>query len=404
MRQTKSMVLEAANRIEAVEIFQREPLGVIRSVTEVSKPFGVWIEDLMAHLTANIGSPRIDTDSYIATLRQIGTMLDAGIAINITLEDAIEFTDDDRLATILSSINAGIQSGKSMTDSAKPFREQLGFLSLAMFRLGESTGMLSGSILKLADIVEKIEDNRRMLIKATRYPIIVIIAMVIAFVVVILMVIPQFQAIFAQSQIELPLPTRLLLWIENAAKLYGPYILGGAAGLSVVFSWFYKHNEAVRLQTDRLMLRMYIVGIVTRYAMLGRYIYILQVVLDAGVPFAKALETAETVIDNKWLSQQLGYIHEEIESGHSFYEGFQKSAVFEPIAVQMIKSGEDSGSLDLMLEKINKYYQDRYQYIVDNVSTMIEPLLIGAIAGFVLVLALGIFLPMWNLAAAMGLD
>jgi general secretion pathway protein F len=217
------------------------------------------------------------------------------------------------------------------------------------------------------------------------------------------MVVPQFQQMFAESGTELPFATRFLLWIEHAIRFYGPYIVAGALVLVGVFSWFYKRSEAVRLAADKFLLKIYIVGKVTKYAMIGRFIYIFSVLMHAGIPIIDALDAAVGVVDNSYIKLRLQAIRSAIEEGRSLKSGFEESGMFLNMIVQMVQAGEQGGALSKMLDKITKFYQDRYQYIVDNVATMIEPILIAAIAGFVLVLALGIFLPMWSMADAMGM-
>ena len=253
------------------------------------------------------------------------------------------------------------------------------------------------SLLKLADILEKIQDNRRALIKATRYPLFIMVAMVIAFAIVIVMVIPEFQEVFEESSVELPFPTRFLLWVESAIESYGIYILSVAVILSGIYSYLYSKIDNIKLITDRYILKIYIIGKVTHFALLGRFIYILDMLIGAGVPITKSLDTAIGVVENEWMKLKLNSIKASIEDGRSLTAGFIESQMFEGVVIQMIKAGEDGGALNKMLTKINKYYEDRYQYIIDNLATMIEPILITAIAGFILILAMGIFLPMWGL-------
>ena len=397
-----AVTVRARSRGEALEFFQKESPGIPLRVEEVSKPLRVRWEE-WKHRIKTLGiRRRVKSEPYIAALRQIGIMVDAGMPINFALEETILFTQNSQLKTIFRHILQEIENGKSLSESARPYTGQLGELSLSMFYLGEQSGTLSDAILKLADILEQIENNRRMLKKATRYPLFIIVAMMIAFGIVITMVVPQFQQLFAEAKVELPFPTRFLLWIEGATVRYGPYILGGAFLLSTLYGILYRKSAKVRLHTDRMMLRIYIVGEVIRYAMLGRFVYVFRVLLEAGVPIIQALETAVGVVDNRWIRYRLQRIFRAINEGRSLYEGFLESDMFERIIVQMVKTGEDGGALGTMLDKASRYYTDRYQYIVDNIATMIEPILITAIAGFVLILALGIFLPMWNMVSMVG--
>ena len=398
-----SLVLEAPNRIEAIKLFQAKAIGVSLGVREIPKPLSITVQQWLERYRSPIKNQRISQEPFIASLRQIGVMLDAGIPVNQAIEEAIRSTDDAMLEAILQRMLADVEGGVSLSDAIRPFEKQLGNLTLSMMELGEQTGALAESIHQLADILERIQENRRQLVKATRYPLFTIVAMMIAFTIVIVMVVPQFQEMFAQSGTVLPYPTRFLLWIEYAITAYGPYILGGAIMLVSIFSWFYKRSEKVRLEADRLLLKVYIVGKVTKYAMVGRFIYIFNVLLHAGIPITDALDAAVGVVENSYMRQRLAMIRTAIEEGRPLYDGFRESALFLNMIVQMIKAGEQGGALNNMLEKVAKFYQDRYQHIVDNVATMIEPILIAAIAGFVLLLALGIFLPMWSMADTMGM-
>ena len=396
-------IVAAESKLDAMRRFQAKAEGVMISVKEIAKPVSIILKEWIEKWRSPLKNRRVKQEPYIAALRQIAVMLDAGMPVNHALQEAIKSTADPMLRLILSSILADVESGMSLGGAAEHFDIQLGNLSLSMFQLGEQTGTLAESIGRLADILERIEENRRRLIKATRYPLFIIFTMAIAFVIVITMVVPQFQQMFIQSGMQLPFPTRLLLWINGAIQHYALFIVGGAFVLTGIFSYFYKKNERVRLAADRFLLRIYIVGKVTRYAMLGRFVYIFSVLMDAGIPIVDALDAAVGVVDNSYMKRQLGKIRTAIEEGRSLASGFEESGLFPSMIIQMVKAGEQSGALTQMLQKITKFYQDRYQYIVDNVTAMIEPILIAAIAGFVLLLGLGIFLPMWNMAETMGM-
>lgn len=395
-------IVEAPNKLEAMKKFQNMEIGIRTKIREIDEPFSLKMKKRMEKYNSPIKNKRIDIESYISALQQIAVMLDAGMPINICLMETTKATQEPMLKAILSNVCDDIEGGSSLTNSFIPYRKQLGNLSISMFDLGEQSGSLGESILRLADILQTIHTNRTKLKKATRYPMFIIIAMIIAFTIVITFVVPQFEDLFAQMKTELPFPTLMLLWLENAISSYGPYILGGGVIISFVFTQMYKNNKDIALQTDRLLLHTYIVGPVTKYAMLGRFVYIFDILVKAGIPIVDALKAAVGVVDNLYMKQQFNLISEAIEEGRSLYDGFESSDFFESMVLQMLKAGEDSGALNKMLDKITKYYNTKYDNIIDNVSTMIEPILTAAIAGFVLILALGIFLPMWSMADGMG--
>jgi len=383
--------------------FQKMELGVIVKIKEISEPLKMKFNKLMAQQKNPIKKRRVPIESYIAALRQLAVMLDAGMPINVCLAEVNKATKEPMLNAILQRATEDIEGGVSLTDAFKPYAYQLGNLSISMIHLGEQTGTLSESITRLSEILQNIHDNRVKLKKATRYPLITIVAMMIAFTIVIIFVVPQFEDLFRESNAELPFPTLLLLWTENALTHYGPYIVAAGVILAGVYSYFYQKSATLALQSDRWLLKVYIVGAVTRFAMLGRFVYIFNVLVHAGIPIVDALKAAVGVVDNRYMKQQFSKITEAVEEGRSLHSGFESSQFFESMVLQMLKAGEDAGALNTMLDKITTYYNSKYDNIIDNVSSMIEPILIAAIAGFVLVLALGIFLPMWTMAEAMGM-
>ncbi len=397
-----TIVLEAAHKIEALATFRDKSIGVPITIKATSEPLGMKLDRFKKKLTNPIQNRKVKDEPYITFLDQLSTMLDAGMPINTCLSESISDTYDPMIRAIFTDVLRDIESGLSLTDSLKVFKKQLGTLTLSMFELGEQTGTLSTSINKLSLILQQIFDNRQKLKKATRYPIFIIIAMGIAFTVVITFVVPQFKSFFEQSGMELPFPTKMLLWTEHAITAYGPYILISSIIIATAYSYAYSKFPALRLKTDQYFLRIYIVGKVTYYAMIGRFIYLFNILTEAGIPMIDALEIAMGVVDNSYIHQELKKIPIAISDGRSLAQGFTESAQFEGMVLQMIKAGESSGSLGKMLEKVNKVYNSRYDYIVDNVASMIEPILISAIAGFVLVLALGIFLPMWSMVDIAG--
>ena len=270
-----------------------------------------------------------------------------------------------------------------------------------MIELGEQTGMLAESFRDLAQILSEIQKNREKLKSATRYPVFILIAMSIAFAIVILFVIPPFKGIFDQIGSDLPLATKLLLWLEWFLETFGLYILALGIIAAVVVNYMYRKYEKVRYILDKFLLKVYIVGDVIEYAMLGRFLYSFERLTTAGVPLMDALDTALGVIDNFYMKEQLLKIKSSIAEGRGLASGFKESKLFENMIVQMISSGENSGNLSRMLEKATNYYRSKYLNIVDNISTLIEPILIAGIAGFVATLAFGIFMPMWSMASAM---
>ncbi|MEA2111485.1 MAG: type II secretion system F family protein, partial [Campylobacterota bacterium] len=355
-KKKESLVLETFNKLDAMKKFQKMELGVVVKMKEINEPLNMKVQKIIDQQKNPIKKKRIPIETYIAALRQLSVMLDAGMPINLCLGEVIKSTQEPMLKAILTNATESVEEGAGLTDALKPYSTQLGNLSISMIHLGEQTGTLAESIDRLSEILQNIHDNRIKLKKATRYPLITIIAMSIAFTVVITFVVPQFEELFRESKTELPFPTLVLLWLENAISTYGPYILVGAVFLASIYSYMYKKSEALALKSDRLLLKVYIVGAVTKYAMLGRFVYIFNVLVHAGIPIVDALKAATGVVDNLYMKQQFNKITEAVEEGRSLHEGFASSNFFESMILQMLKAGEDAGALNVMLDKITTYY------------------------------------------------
>lgn len=395
-------ILNSTHKVEAMQDFKALSMGVFVGIEEIKEPISVKLERIKSGIADKLRAKKVPLEPYIATLRHISTMLNAGLPITVCLNDIIKTTEHKRLLEIYKHILQEVESGISLSVAFARFESEVGTISVALFDLGEKTGTLDESIEKLADILQEVHDNRMKLKKATRYPIIVIVAMIIAFSFVITLVVPQFQSMFEEYQTELPFPTLLLLWIENAITSYGLFVLIGMVLISSILSYIYKKSDSFKLSFDRYMLKVYIVGQVIYLSMIGRFIFVFDRLSTSGLPIIDSLRTAIGIVENEHLKKELNKIIEAIEEGRSLKDGFEDTKQFESMTIQMISAGESSGSLSAMLEKVSDIYRKKYAYLIDNVATMIEPLLIGAIAGFVLLLALGIFLPMWSIAEAAG--
>ena len=387
----KSVKIKASSIYEALKKFKKQYNGIIQNITEVKQ------KNLIEIIKEYFLTSSVNLEEFIFVLNQLYVMLDAGISIDIALMQTLKSVKNKKLKNILKDIYDKINSGYSLYEAFRRYERELGVITVAMIRLGEESGDLAGAIRDLINILSEIEENRKRFKKATRYPMFIIIAMIIAFTIVILFVIPPFKAIFAQLHTTLPLPTRFLLWVEWAIRKYFLVIIVFSIIVFGIFNYLYLVNKKFRLYVDKLMLKIYIVGKVIKLAMIGRFIYVLTSLIKSGIPIIAAIEIALSIVENEYLKSRLVLIKEEIQKGGSISEGFRVTNLFEPMIVQMVKAGEESGNLAQVFEKISDYYLKEYKYIVDNIAILIEPILIAAIAGFVFTLALGIFLPMWNL-------
>ena len=398
----QSSVVHANNRVEASATIKKEHNGVVVvGIKETAAPISETFASIQKSFEGMF-KPKLKIDDKIAFIRQIATMTDAGIPIHDVLEDIVKNSKNKLLQDILSSVANDINAGKSMSQALTPHKEHMGHIVMAMTELGEKTGNFPEAYHELADILEKIRDNQVKFKKAMRYPKMVIAALIIAFVTVIMTVVPKFREIFAQLGADLPAATKFLLAAESFFRNYGPYIIITIAILFFLQKHFYKTNENYRYKIDKILAhpKFYLIGKLVYLSSIYNYSLVFGSLIKSGIPVSEALKTSIGVVENRYMRQQLESINVSIGRGVSLSDAFEQTGLFEDMTIQMIRAGESSGQLDRMLEKVKGYYDMHFQNLIDNLSAYIEPIMIALIAGMVLLLALGIFMPMWDLGKA----
>jgi len=395
-------LLKANNKMAAVSIAkQKFPTTMVMKAVETSAPLEDSISNLFAGLKKTMKS-KIPINDKISTIRQIAVMTDAGIPINDTLMDVADNTENKQLKEIYTTINNDINAGNSISDAIEPYAEEFGHVAIAMTNLGERTGNISESYHKLADILENIRDNTAKFKKAIRTPLITLAAMAIAFTILIMVVVPKFKDIFAKFKTELPVPTQILLKIEWAFSNYGLLILAIMVAIFFGVKFLYQNNDDFKYQMDKMMIhpKFYLINKAIFLSTMHKYNLVFGELVRSGIPVSEALETAVGMVDNAAIKEQLLTVNANIGRGMSLAEAFDLTGLYENMLLQMIKAGESGGQLDAMLAKVTDYYDMRFQDLIDNLAAYIEPIMLFFIAGLVLLMALGIFMPMWDLGKA----
>ncbi len=395
-------MIKADSRMIAIKLAKNKfPSTMIMKAVETSAPLEDGLADLIAGLQKSFKS-KIPINDKISTIRQIAVMTDAGIAINDTLEDVADNTSNEQLKEIYKKINNDINAGNSMSDAMEPYTEEFGHVALAMTNLGERTGNISESYHKLADILETIRDNTAKFKKAIRSPMITLAAMAIAFTILIMVVVPKFKDIFSKFKTELPMPTQVLLALEHYLTNYGIYILATLVGIIFAIKYLYKNNKDFKYKADSLMIhpKFYLINKAIFLSTMHKYNLVFGELVKSGIPVSEALDTAVGMVDNLAIKEQLLTVNANIGRGMNLAEAFEITGLYENMLLQMIKAGESGGQLDAMLDKVTNYYDMEFQDLIDNLSAYIEPIMMFFIAGLVLLMALGIFMPMWDLGKA----
>lgn len=395
------VIIKADSLNQARNLAKKQNNGLILKAHEISSiPLDVQIEQIKEQLTKFFLNSKIKIPNLVALVRQISVMSNAGISIHDCIKEAVSSTSDKKLRGIFENVSIDLNAGMSLTESLKKYEYELGHIFIAMIRLGEEGGNLSEALKKLADILQEVWDNQKKFKKAIRYPITVIVAIIIAFVLLMVVVVPKFREIFEQLNATLPLPTIILLNIEYVLSNFGLYILGGIIVSIFLIKKFYKSNSDFKFLSDKYLLKVYLIGDIIYLATMHRFNLVFSELVKAGIPVANALDDACLTIQNSYIKDKMSNVKISVQQGNSLNSAFRDTKLYESMLIQMISAGEKSGSLDSMLEKVTDYYKDKFDNIIDNISSYVEPILLVFIACAVILLGLGIFMPMWDMTNA----
>ena len=346
-----------------------------------------------------LSTEKVTLEDMVLFSRQMYTLLKSGVPILKSLAALQESATRVGFANMLQDLRTSLDSGRDLSTAMRRHPKVFGPFYISMVRVGELTGALEEVFLRLFNHLEFEREIKNQVAQALRYPVFVIAVMAAALVIVNIFVIPAFARIFASFRAELPLMTRVLLGFSEFMVNYWPALLGVAAGAYVAFR-VWVGTPAGRYGWDRLKLRIPISGKIVLKATLARFARSLSIALKSGVPIVQALSVVEQVADNAYVGQRIGQIRDGVERGESLLRTAVTTGVFTPVVLQMISVGEEAGELDDLLREVAEMYQREVEYELKTLSSQIEPILIVMLGVLVLILALGVFLPMWNLGQA----
>lgn len=344
---------------------------------------------------------KVQIEELIIFSRQMYSLVRSGVPINQAMRSLAASTKNERLQTVLSEIELSLNSGINLTTSMSKHPDVFNNLYVSMVRVGENSGQLEAVFHQLSQYLEMEKDTRRRVVTAVRYPMFVLIAITIAVVVMNIWVIPVFADLFSKMGSELPLPTKILLGTSGFFVNYWPFLLLALVVGLIVWKRF-TQTEKGELWRDRKKLGIPLVGDILERAILSRFSRSFSLMVKSGVPLIQALELSADAIGNTFLATKIQDMRSGIQRGDSLLNTAAKSDMFTPLVLQMIQVGEETGRVDELLEEVALFYEEEVDYDLKNLSSYIEPVLIAAIAGLVMMLALGIFLPMWDMYGAMS--
>ena len=342
---------------------------------------------------------RVSLSALTMLSRQMYTMTKSGVPMIRALRSIGETSRDPGLGAALASVADSLQSGRDLSNSLALHPDIFPRLFVNTVRVGETTGRLEQGFDDLAKYLERENETIKRIKSALRYPTMVIVAVVASITVINVFVVPNFARMFESMQAELPLPTRILIGSSNFMVAYWPYLLVALLGTAVaVHQWL--QTDRGRYLWHRYRMRIPVVGPVLERATLARFARGFAMASRAGIPVIETLSTVGQALDNEFVRERVGMIRERIGRGESLTAASAASGLFTPLVLQMIGVGEESGSVDDMLDEVAGFYEREVDHDLKTLSDAIEPILIVVLGGIVLMLALAVYLPMWELASA----
>ena len=350
-------------------------------------------------LWPSLGNPPIKDEDILIFSRQMHTLQRAGVPILRALSSLQASATKASLGAMLADLRANLEQGHELGTAMKRHTEAFNGFYVAMVRVGEMSGRLTEVFDRLAKHIEFELDVRSRIKQALRYPTMVLIAIFIAMMVINLFVIPTFATVFAQFKAELPPVTRLLMAISKFTVDAWPLLL--AAGVGVwwgVRAWL--ATAPGRLMWDGFKLKLPIAGPIVLKGTLSRFARSFAIASRSGVPISRAMSVVAQTVDNAYIARRIEQMREGVERGESVSRCAAAAGIFTPVVLQMIAVGEETGDLDSLMLEVADMYERETDYAIKGLAASIEPLLLTVIGAMVLVLALGIFLPLWNLGGA----
>jgi len=341
---------------------------------------------------------KVKPDDIVQFTRQLVTLLRAGVPM-LTALDALRDQTSKMFGEIINRIYVEVMSGKSFSQALDMHPKAFSKLYVNSVKAGEMSGSLDIVLDRMSNLIKHDEETKKKVKAAMQYPTFVIVAMCLAFVVIMVKVVPNFAKLFQGLGMALPLPTRILLGISAFFQKYVLFIAGGAVGSFLGFR-SYIGTPKGRFWWDGFKLKAPLIGNLTLKSAMARFTRMFETLNRSGLPILQTLTTVSGAVGNVVIEKQIKNVALGVEKGEGISGSMKKSNLFPPMVNRMIAIGEQSGSLDSMLENIANHYDTEVEYAIKGLTTMIEPIITVALGGAVVVMALGIFLPMWSMVGA----
>mgnify|MGYP000170968928 CR=1 FL=1 len=357
-----------------------------------AEPSSLALQELFAR--------RISLEELVIFSRQMYSLMQAGIPVMRAIAGLRDSASNKMMVDALAGVLSDLESGRTLSSAMAKQPRVFSQIVVSLVHVGENTGQLDKAFLQLAEYLEKEQETRKQIKSAMRYPSFVLVFLAAAVTILNIKVIPVFAQMFDKFGVELPWTTRALLTTSSFFVNYWPHMLVVILGL-IIWLKVWLNSEQGRLSWDRNKLKIPFVGSIIERALLARFGRSFAMMIAAGVPLLQGLSLIAEAVDNAYMAKKINQMNSGIRSGESLLRVSSQSELFNPLVLQMIAVGEETGRIEQLMGSMAQFYEREVDFDLKSLTAKIEPVLISVVAGMVLILALGIFTPMWDMMSAM---
>ena len=379
----KSFIIKAENKFNAAKLAKARGAKIL-NIQELEKGHFVW-------------KKRLKVLNLALFFKELSLLLGTGLSLQQALNELLQNNEEKAMKNFLQALIASLKSGQSLSQAFENSPFAFNESEIALIKMSENTGDLSFVFARLALLREQDLVNSKKLKKALSYPLFVFATLIIAFCALMLFVVPQFESIFTEFNIALPMLTVIMLDLSSFLSKFYPLILALLALIFISTTLLYKGSQTFAYAVNAFVLRLPVLGRLIFYHQSASFFLIFSMLIKSGISLSKALNLSKNAFSNLYLQAKCLKIAEFLEQGLALNEAFKKAKLFESLVLGMLGVAMKSGRLDLMAEKIALFYEDKEEALREKMLGLLEPLMTLLVAILVLFLALGIFLPMWEL-------
>ena len=342
---------------------------------------------------------KIKTIDITVFTRQLVTMIKAGVPLVQGFEIVAEGLDNPAMRTLVLGIKADVEAGNTFAGALRKYPQYFDDLFCSLVDSGEQSGSLESMLERVAVHKEKSELLKQKISKALKYPITIIVIAVVVSIILMVKVVPVFQDLFSSFGAELPALTRYVVNLSDWMQKYWFYLILAIGGLIFLFLHFKKKNKKFRNALQRLSLKLPIFGDLIFKSVVARFSRTLATTFSAGVPLIDALESTAAATNNCVFEKAVLQIRDEVATGQQLQFAMRQAQLFPSMAIQLVSIGEESGSLDAMLDKVAVYYENEVDHAVDGLTSMMEPLIMAILGILVGGLVIAMYLPIFQMGS-----